>query len=82
MLLAPSMLAFQPAAGAPHATDLERGRRPGTGSNFCELIKLTQHFDALQMVPPLVEPQDVRMSLRHYFTKEAQLTLSDKLPLF
>ena len=80
VLLEPGMLVFQPGAGAPHATDLERGRRPGTGSDFRELIKLTQHFDALQMVPPLVEPQDVPMNLRHYFTMEAQLTLSDKLP--
>jgi len=80
VLLEPGMLVFQPGAGAPHATDLERGRRPGTGSDFRELIRLTQHFDVLQMVPPLVEPQDVPMNLRHYFTMEAQLTLSDKLP--
>ena len=73
-------LIFQPGAGAPHATDLERGRRPGTAVDFRELVKLTQHFDVLQMVPPLVEPQDVPMNLRHYFTIEAQLTLSDKLP--
>ena len=76
----PESLIFQPGAGAPHATDLERGRRPGTAVDFRELVKLTQHFDVLQMVPPLVEPQDVPMNLRHYFTIEAQLTLSDKLP--
>ena len=80
VLLEPGMLVFQPGAGAPHATDLERGRRPGTGSDFRELIKLTQHFDVLQMVPPLIEPQDVPMNLRHHFTMEAQLTLADKLP--
>ena len=80
VLLEPGMLVFQPGAGAPHATDLKRGRRPGTGADFRELIKLTQHFDVLQMVPPLIEPQDVPMNLRHYFTMESQLTLSDKLP--
>ncbi|MEK9936193.1 MAG: trimethylamine methyltransferase family protein, partial [Rhodobiaceae bacterium] len=37
VLLEPGMLVFQPGAGAPHATDLERGRRPGTGSDFREL---------------------------------------------
>lgn len=73
-------LVFQPGAGAPHATDLERGRRPGTEADFRELIKLTQHFDALHMVPPLVEPQDVPMHLRHYAMMEAQLTLTDKVP--
>lgn len=73
-------LVFQPGAGAPHATDLERGRRPGRACDFRELVQLTQHFDVLHMVPPLIEPQDVVANLRHFFTMEAQLTLSDKLP--
>jgi trimethylamine--corrinoid protein Co-methyltransferase len=73
-------LVFQPGAGAPHATDLERGRRPGTGRDFRELVQLTQHFDIFQMMPPLIEPQDIPTNLRHYFTMDAQLTLSDKFP--
>jgi len=73
-------LVFQPGAGAPHATDLERGRRPGNARDFRELIRLTQHFDVLHMIPPLVEPQDVTPELRHYFTLETQLTQSDKVP--
>jgi len=73
-------LMFQPGAGAPHATDLERGRRPGTARDFRELVQLTQHFDVMHMVPPLIEPQDVATNVRHYFTMEAQLCLSDKLP--
>ena len=78
--LEPGRLVFQPGAGAPHATDLERGRRPGTARDFRELVKMTQHFDVLQMVPPLIEPQDVPTNLRHYFTMETQLLESDKLP--
>ncbi|MEM7745609.1 MAG: trimethylamine methyltransferase family protein [Pseudomonadota bacterium] len=73
-------LVFQPGAGAPHATDLTRGRRPGSLMDFRELVQLTQHFDVLHMVPPLVEPQDVPTHLRHYETMRAQLTLSDKVP--
>lgn len=73
-------MTFQPGAGAPNATDLVRGRRPGSARDFCELIQLTQSFDALHLVPPLVEPQDVPMHLRHYMTMEAILTLSDKVP--
>ena len=73
-------LVFQPGAGCPHATDLERGRRAGTLEDYLELTKLTHHFDALQMLPPLVEPQDVPMNLRHYETMRAQLTLSNKVP--
>lgn len=78
--LALGNLVFQPGAGAPHATDLERGRRPGTASDFRELVQITQAFDVLQMMPPLIEPQDVETNVRHYMTMTAQLTLSDKLP--
>jgi trimethylamine---corrinoid protein Co-methyltransferase len=73
-------LVIQPGAGAPHATDLTRGRRPGTLRDFHELIQLTQHFDVLHMLPPLVEPQDVAMNLRHYAMTEIMLTQSDKVP--
>lgn len=73
-------IVFQPGAGAPHATDRKKGRRPGTESDFIDLVKLTQSFDVLHMVPPLIEPQDVPIQLRHYATMKAQLTLSDKFP--
>ncbi|MEJ6392046.1 trimethylamine methyltransferase family protein [Gymnodinialimonas sp. 2305UL16-5] len=73
-------LVFQPGAGAPHAHDEIRGRRPGRDSDFRELIQLTQAFDVFQMLPPLVEPQNVPTHLRHYFTLDCQLTESDKFP--
>jgi len=73
-------LAFQAGAGAPHATDLERGRRPGSARDYIEYLQLTHHFDVFQMVSPQVEPQDVAINLRHYFTTEAQMTWSDKFP--
>ncbi|MCY4336958.1 MAG: trimethylamine methyltransferase family protein [Litoreibacter sp.] len=73
-------LMFQPGAGAPHATDLERGRRPGSARDYIEYTQLNQHFDVLQMLSPSVEPQDVETHLRHYFTTEVQLTHSDKFP--
>lgn len=73
-------LAFQPGAGAPNATDLERGRRPGSGRDYREYTQLSHHFDVFQMMSPSVEPQDIPTHLRHYFTTEAQLTLTDKFP--
>ncbi|MEO1681398.1 MAG: trimethylamine methyltransferase family protein [Pseudomonadota bacterium] len=73
-------LAFQSGAGAPNATDLKRGRRPGSLSDVQELTKLVQHFDAIQMLSPGVEPQDVAPHLRHYAFTRTQLTLSDKVP--
>ena len=80
VLLELGSLVFQPGAGAPHATDLQRGRRPGSARDFEELVQLTQHFDVFQMMPPLVEPQDVATNIRHYFTLDTQLTRSDKFP--
>lgn len=71
---------FQLGAGCPHATDLERGRRPGTEQDFRELITLTQHFDVLHMIPPLVEPQDVPIHLRHYAMTKGQMELTNKVP--
>ncbi len=73
-------LAFQTGAGAPHATDLERGRRPGSGRDFREFTQIAHHFDVFQMMSPSVEPQDIPTHIRHYFTTEAQLTLTDKFP--
>ncbi|MEL6565499.1 MAG: trimethylamine methyltransferase family protein [Pseudomonadota bacterium] len=73
-------MVFQPGAGCPHATDLERGRRPGSEQDFRELITLTQHFDVLHMIPPLVEPQDVPIHLRHYAMTRGQMELTDKVP--
>ncbi len=75
-------LVFQPGAGAPNATDLERGRRPATGQDYLDFLKLTHHFDVFQMISPQVEPQDVSTHLRHYFTTQAQLELTDKFPFF
>ena len=73
-------LVFQPGAGAPYVTDRIRGRRPGTVQDFRELIQITQYFDALHMLPPLVEMQDLAPAFRHYANMDAMLTLSDKVP--
>ncbi len=73
-------LAFQPGAGAPHATDLKRGRRPGSASDFRDYTRLAHHYDVFQMMSPSVEPQDVPTHLRHYFTTRTQVTLTDKFP--
>ena len=73
-------LVFQPGAGAPNATDLVRGRRPGSARDFIEYTKIAHHYDVFQMMSPSVEPQDVPTHLRHYFTMQTQLELTDKFP--
>lgn len=71
---------FLAGCGSPNATDLVRGRRPGSLADFEELVRLTQAFDVLHIQGPYVEPQDVPPHLRHYPVMRAQLALSDKLP--
>jgi trimethylamine--corrinoid protein Co-methyltransferase len=73
-------LVIAPVAGPPNAADLERGRRPGSLRDFRELVMLSQSFDIVHMLAPLVEPQDVPMPTRHLETMLAQLSLSDKIP--
>jgi trimethylamine--corrinoid protein Co-methyltransferase len=73
-------LAFQPGAGAPHATDLKRGRRPGSASDFEDYTRIAHHYDVFQMMSPSVEPQDVPTHLRHYFTTLTQMVHTDKFP--
>lgn len=73
-------LAFCPCSGTPHATDLERGRRPGRGQDFKELVQLAQHFDILHLLTPMVEAQDIAQNVRHYFYMSTQLEYSTKMP--
>ncbi len=79
-LLELGTLSFMSGAGTPHATDLIRGRRPATLEDYRELTVLSQCFDVLHYLNPLVEPQDTATHLRHYAVTEIQLTLSDKIP--
>ena len=52
-------LCFQAGAGAPNATDLVRGRRPGSASDYMEYLKLTHHFDVFHMISPQVNLQKI-----------------------
>lgn len=73
-------LTFMAGAGCPHASDRERGRRPGTAVDFRELMILEDAFDAIAMLGPAVEPQDIPVHIRHYETMRTQIEVSDKLP--
>ena len=73
-------MTFVAGCGSPNATDLDEGRRPGRLVDFENLVRLSQHFDALHAHAVYVEPQDVVHNLRHLAIMKAQLTLSDKFP--
>ncbi len=74
-------VAFVAVGGAPHISDLDRGKRPGTLEDSRNIIRLAEHFDVIHLQSPNVEPQDVPVHLRHYQTVESQLSLSRK-PFF
>ncbi len=73
-------IAFVSVGGAPHVSDLDRGKRPGTLEDTRNIIRLSEYFDVIHLQSPNVEPQDVPVHLRHYATTESQLTLSHKPP--
>ena len=71
---------FGSVAGAPHASDTDRGKRPGTLSDFRDLTRLCQSFDVIHFLGPVVEPQDIDNATRHLETARIQMLDSDKLP--
>lgn len=80
MALGDNSVALLPVAGPPNATDLDRGRRPGTLADYEDFLKLTQSFDVLHSLCPSVEPQDVGLEVRHLQMTLSQIQLSDKIP--
>jgi trimethylamine:corrinoid methyltransferase-like protein len=43
-------VAVVPVSGPPNASDLDRGRRPGTLRDLHELLKLAQSFDVIHLL--------------------------------
>jgi trimethylamine--corrinoid protein Co-methyltransferase len=66
--------------GPPNCTDLLRGRRSGSMSDFNELLQLTQVFNSVHMNGWPVEPLDVEVRYRHLDAALSMLTLTDKVP--
>ena len=73
---------FAPVAGPPSVSDLERGKRTGTITDFRDFVRLAQAFDVIHVLGQMTEPQDVGVAVRHLETSLAQLTLGDKPPYF
>ena len=74
-------IAFVCVGGAPHISDLDRGKRNGTLEDTRNIIKLSQHFDVMHLQSPNVESQDIALPFRHLQVTESQISLSDK-PFF
>jgi len=74
----PGAMLFSAGAGCPNTIDALRGRQAGRLETFEETLKLVQSYDALHILGPSAEPQDVPPHLRHYAMMQAQLSISDK----
>ncbi|HWA50349.1 MAG TPA: trimethylamine methyltransferase family protein, partial [Dongiaceae bacterium] len=71
---------FGSVASAPNVSDLDRGRRPGTMSDYCDLLKLVQSLNAVQFIGGYpVEPADVPPATRHLDAHYYAITLTDRI---
>lgn len=72
-------VSFASVASAPYVSDLEGGRRTGNFKDFCDLIRLCQSLNVVQLFGGYpVEPTDLPPATRHLDALRALLTLGDK----
>jgi trimethylamine---corrinoid protein Co-methyltransferase len=70
---------FTLVAGPPNVHDMERGRRSGNYADYCDLVRLAQHFNCIHMLANQVcAPTELPANSRHLDTYRANLTLTDK----
>lgn len=72
---------FSAVASPPNVSDIAGGRRTGNQKDFRNLVRLSQHLNAIQIHGGYaVEPADIHASVRHLHATYDMLTLSDKVP--
>lgn len=71
---------FTLVSSPPNVSDLDRGRRPGTYEDQCNLIRLLHSLNTVHMagITP-VEALDLQVNSRHLDLCHAYLTLSDRI---
>jgi trimethylamine---corrinoid protein Co-methyltransferase len=71
---------FGLVAGPPNVHDCERGRRPGNFQDYCDFIRLAQHFNAIHLIGNQVcAPIELPANSRHLDTYRANLLYSDRV---
>ena len=75
-----SAVNFTGVGGAPHATDTDRGKRPGTLDDYRNMIRLCQHYDVIHLLAACPEAQDIEPQFRHLEVTRVQLVESNKFP--
>ncbi|HTO85652.1 MAG TPA: trimethylamine methyltransferase family protein [Methylomirabilota bacterium] len=73
-------IAFCAVSSAPNCSDLDRGRRPGSFSDYCDLLRLIQSLNIIHLAAGYpVEPIDIPPSIRHLDAYHAAATLTDRV---
>jgi trimethylamine---corrinoid protein Co-methyltransferase len=71
---------FGLVAGPPNVHDFERGRRAGNFRDYCDFIRLAQHFNAIHLIGNQVcAPVELPANSRHLDTYRANLRYSDQV---
>ena len=70
---------LQHRGSPPNVSDIERGRRPGTYEDLCDLVKLNHALGVIHLVGgAVVEPLDLPVPTRHLDNVYAILRYTDR----
>jgi trimethylamine--corrinoid protein Co-methyltransferase len=73
-------VAFCSVSSAPNCADLDRGRRPGSFADFCDLLRLVQSLNVIHLAAGYpVEPIDLPPATRHLDAYRAFVSLTDRV---
>jgi len=73
-------ICFTAVSSPPNVSCMDKGRRTGNFTDYCNLLKLIQRINVAQMtVGHPVEPVDVPTALRHLQATQAKIELTDKV---
>ncbi|HXQ41448.1 MAG TPA: trimethylamine methyltransferase family protein [Candidatus Udaeobacter sp.] len=71
---------FGSVASAPNCSDMDKGRRPGSFEDYCNLLRLCQSLNIVHFIAGYpVEPADLPASTRHLDAHYAAITLTDRI---
>ncbi|HUL09978.1 MAG TPA: trimethylamine methyltransferase family protein [Candidatus Acidoferrum sp.] len=71
---------FCAVSSAPNCSDLDRGRRPGTYADYCDLLRIVQSLNVVHLASGYpVEPIDIPPPIRHLDAYHAVITLTDRV---
>ena len=80
IVLGGNHVSFGLVAGPPNVHDCERGRRAGNFRDYCDFIRLAQHFNAIHLLGNQVcAPVELPANSRHLDAYWANLLYSDRV---